>query len=171
MRSSKGNRRIPPAALIEGDFLESKLPVRAFATLITLRQSSPNWFDGAFQEWVQGIQAHSGRTLGWIKSLEPVPQLHAHAALIANSLVDCDHAQTIWRSIVPHRYEKAGIVEPFLPGICGMGYIAKQLRSSFEDVHFSHNLSAFAHGSGTRFFGRTSDERRQLRRIAEQFEL
>jgi hypothetical protein len=148
MRGSKGKKKIPPAALMEGVFLESKLPVRAFATLITLRRSSPNWFEGAFRDWVQGIQAHSGRTLGWIKSLEPAPQLHAHAVLVAHFPLDCDYAQFFWRSIVPHRYKKAGLVEPFLPGLCGLGYVLKQLGSSFEDAQFSDNLSAFAQGSG-----------------------
>lgn len=168
MWRDKGKRIISPVALIEGDYLELKLPVRAFATLITLRPSSPNWFDGAFREWVQGIQAHNKLTLGWIKSLEPAPQLHAHAALIAQSSIDCDRAQALWRSIIPHRYKKASKVEPFLSGICGMGYVLKQLGRSFEDAQFSDNLSAFAPERGTRFFGRNSDECRQLRRIAKQ---
>src|SRR5271170_897296 len=148
MKSSKRKRKIPTAALIEGGFLESNLPVRAFATLITLKQCSPNWFDGAFQEWVQGIQAHNQRTLGWIRSFEPAPQLHAHAVLIAHSPIDCDYTEAVWRSLVPQRYKNAGEVKPFLPGICGMGYVLKQLGSSFEDAQFSDNLSAFAQGSG-----------------------
>jgi len=170
MRSRKGKRKIPPAALVEGDFLESELPVRAFASLITLRQSSPNWFDWAFRDWVQGIQAHCGLTLGWIKSLEATPQLHAHVVLVAHSPIDCDHAENLWQSIVPHRYKRAAEVKPFLPGICGMGYVLKQLGRSFEDAQFSNNLPAFATQAGTRFFGRNAAEKRQLKRIAKQCE-
>lgn len=167
MWTRKVIRPIPLIVLAEGNYLELKLPVRAFATLITRRQSSPNWFAGAFQDWAQGIQAHSKHQLGWIKSLEPAPQLHAHAVLVAHYPIDCEHAEHLWRRIVPQRYKRAGEVKRFLPGICGLGYVLKQLGSSFEDTQFSDNLSAFVQGSGTQFYGRNAIERRQLRRIAK----
>ena len=65
---TRGQRSIPAAAKLEGDLLEAKLPLRAFATLTTVMQSSQRRFDDSFQRWVQGVQAYNGVTIGWIKA-------------------------------------------------------------------------------------------------------
>lgn len=163
-----GKRTIPTMARIEGDFLESKIPLRAFATLTTLMQGSQGKFDDSFRQWVQGVQAHNRVTVGWIKAHEYDPQRHAHVALIAGRPLDCPHAESLWRTIAAPRYRQAGEVKPYRSGICGLGYILKQLDVPAEDIQFSDHLAAFAHTIGKSQFRSTSAQRRQHRRIAAQ---
>jgi hypothetical protein len=162
-------RKIPRAALIEGQHLEGKLPIKAFITLESLWPKSRNWFDGAFHDWLQAVKSHNRLTVGWIKSLEAYPQLHLHGALVAASPLDCLHAEQSWRNIVYPRYKHAAKVEPYAGDKCGLGYILKRLDSQYEDIQFSCNISAFSPDSDTRFFGQNSYEKRQLRRIRSQF--
>jgi hypothetical protein len=156
-------------AQLEGIFLESKLPVRAFATLTAPGRMAQHTFDKLFSTWIQGVQAHNRLTVGWIKAEERAPQRHLHAALVATSSLDCVHAAQLWRFIAAPRYSEAAKVEPYRKGVCGLGYVLKTLGSSFEDVQFSPNLPAFA--SNLRPVFRTnSAQRRQHRRIMQQFE-
>jgi hypothetical protein len=161
-----GKRKIPTMARIEGDFLESRLPVRAFATLTTVMQASQGRFDDLFRRWVQGVQEHNRLTVGWIKAHEHDSQRHAHVALVAGAPLDCSHAESLWQAIAAPRYRQAGEVQPYRSGICGLGYVLKSLNSSVEDVQFSANLTAFAQGSGKSQFRSTSA--RQHRRIGAQ---
>ena len=78
MMPASPKRSIPIVARIEGDFLESRLPVRAFATLTTVMQASKGKFDDSFCRWVKGVQAHNRVTVGWIRAQECDPQRHAH---------------------------------------------------------------------------------------------
>jgi hypothetical protein len=163
-----GKRKIPTKARIEGDFLESRLPVRAFATLTTVMQTSQGKFDDSFRRWVQGVQAHNRLTVGWIKAHEYDPQRHAHVALIAGRPLDCPHAEGLWQAIAAPRYGQAGEVRPYLLGVGGLGYVLKQLGSVADDVEFSPNLTAFGQESGKSQFRSTSQQRRQQRRIGAQ---
>lgn len=167
---NKGKRKIPVATLTEGDFLESKLPVRAFATLTTPRRLSRDMLDGSFSAWVQGVQAHGGTTLGWIRSTENTPQMHIHAALIAAAPLDCLFAARLWRDMVAPRYSNAAKVELYRLGFCGLAYVLKQLGCAADDIEFSDNIAFFAAGSGKSLFRTRSAQRRQCRRIKEQFE-
>jgi hypothetical protein len=163
-----GKRTISAAARIEGDFLESRLPVRAFATLTTVMQASQGKLDDSFRRWVLGLQAHNRLTIGWIKTQEHDPQRHAHVALVAGAPLDCFHAESLWRTIAAPHYRQAGEVKPYRSGLCGLGYILKQFDSPAEDVQFSDNLTAFAHTIGKSQFRSTSAQRRQHRRIGGQ---
>ena len=170
METQGQDRRIPAAAKIEGKFLESTLPVRAFATLTTLRSARLPMLKQSFSAWVQGIQAHNRLTLGWIKSIENDSWKHIHAVLIASAPLDCVHAATLWQAMVAPRYSQAAKVEPYRPGLCGLGYVLKRLGSTEEDIEFSRNIRSFASGSGKSLFRTKSAERRQSRRISAQCE-
>jgi len=165
-----GQRRIPATAKMEGNFLESKLPAQAFATLETFHQAAQCNLDESFSAWIQGLQAQNGITLGWIKSIEIEPQPHIHAALIAAAPLDCVHAAILWRVMVASRHSKAAEVYPYRRGLCGLGYVLKRLGSDAEDIQFSDNIASFAAGIGESLFRTSSAERRQRRRIKAQLE-
>lgn len=167
--SAAGRHRISPLAQLEGNFLESRLPVRAFATLTTPGQVAQHRFDELFSAWIRGVQAHNRLTIGWIRAEECAPQRHLHAALIAASSLDCAHAAQLWKFIAAPRFSEAAKVEQFQEGICGLGYVLKSLGSSPEDVQFSPNLAAFASNLKS-VFRTNSAQRRQRRRIMEQIE-
>ncbi len=169
MQTNMKERRIPLAALLEGSFLEETLPVQAFATLTTLRQFARYRLDGLFSRWIQGVQAYNKWTVGWIEAEELTSQRHVHAALIAASPLDCDHAAQLWESIASPHYSQAAEVKPYVKGICGLGYVMKTLGGSLEDVQFSANLSAFA-PSLEPVFPANSAQNRQRRRIKQQLE-
>jgi hypothetical protein len=160
--------RIPIMPRLEGRFLESKLPIRAIATLTTVRQISQNQFDEYFRRWVGDVQAFNRVTIGFIKAQEYEPQKHAHVALIAAARLDCSHAARLWRTIAAPRYARAAEVMPYRNDIGGVGYVLKSMDACSENVEFSHNLAAFALGSGKSIFRTTSAQRRQHRRIQEQ---
>jgi len=164
-----GQRRIPVAAKMEGNFLESRLPARAFATLTTPRRVGQRRLAESFSAWIQGIQAHNRVTLGWIKSIENDSQPHIHAALIAAARLDCTHAAMLWRAMVAPHYSEAAIVKPFRRGLCGLGYVLKRLGNTTEDIQFSENITSFAAGNEKSLFRTSSAERRQGRRIKGQF--
>ncbi len=170
MSRGTGGKKIPHVALLEGNFLESKLPVRAFATLTTARRLPQYKLDGLFSRWIQGVQARNRLTIGWIKAEECFPlQRHVHAALIAASPLDCDHAARLWRSIAAPRSPKAAEVKRYRKGICGLPYVLKTLGGSMEDAQFSANLNAFA-PSLEPVFPTNSAQKRQRRRIKRQLE-
>ncbi len=164
-----GKRSIPRLAQLEGNFLESVLPIRAFATLTTRGQVTQYWLDELFSTWIVGVQAHNRMTVGWIKSREIDPQRHIHAALVAASPLDCAQAAQLWKLIAAPRYSEAAKIEPYQDAICGLGYVLKELDSSAEDVHFSPNLNAFAPNLKP-VFRTNSAQTRQLRRIKAQLE-
>lgn len=165
-----GQRRIPPLARLEGDFLEFKLPVRAFATLTTPNRTSRHRLDQLFKkEWIPGIQAHNRATLGWIMSSENTPSWwHIHAALIAAVPLDYAHAALLWQTMVAPRYSEAARVYPYRDGLCGLGYVLKSINGRSEEIQMSDNITAFAQGSGKSYFRTTSAQRRQARRINAQ---
>jgi hypothetical protein len=78
--SVNARRHIPKAALREGDFLETKLPLRAFATLTMPYHASPMTLDDGFSRWVRSVQSHNRLTLGWIRAYEQEPERHIHAS-------------------------------------------------------------------------------------------
>jgi hypothetical protein len=155
-------------AKVEGNFLESKLPARAFATLTTKSRMAQPQFDELFRVWIRGLQAHNRVTLGWVKSQESDPRRHIHVALVAAAPLDCGHAATLWQAMVAPRYSEAASVEPYTRGLCGLGYVLKRLGSPNEESQFSDNLHAFALGSGESLFRTNSAQRRQVRRIKVQ---
>jgi hypothetical protein len=161
-------RYIPNAALCEGEFLEAKLPLRAFATLTLPYHASPMMLDDRFSRWVRSVQSHNRLTLGWIRAYEQEPERHIHAVLLAAGPLDCVHAALIWREQVARRYPLAANVEPYRYGIGGLAYVLKSLDRLTEDVQFSSNLGAFGSGSKAKSSGLTSAERRQRRRIRLQ---
>ena len=163
--SINARKHIPNAPLFEGNFLEAKLPLRAFATLTLPYHASPMMLDDRFSRWVRSVQAHNRLTLGWIRAYEPEPERHIHAVLLAAAPLDCFHAAMIWREQIARRYTTAAIVEPYENGNGGLAYVLKSLDKDFEDVRFSANLSGFVQGGAARFFGSNSAERRQFRRI------
>jgi hypothetical protein len=150
---------------MEGDFLEWTLPAKAFATLSTRCRVAPHRLDELFTAWIQGVQAHDRITLGWVRSIEFHPQSHVHAALIAVAPLDCTHAEMLWQAMAAPRYSAAARVEPYLDGLCGLGYVLKHLGSPTEEPQFSDNIQAFASGSGKSLFRTNSAQRRQVFRI------
>lgn len=166
--SIAGRRNIPRMALCEAIFLEGELPLQAFATLTLAYHAAQIKLDDYFLRWTTCIQAHNRLTVGWIRATEHNPQRHVHAVLLAAAHLDCSHAETLWRDLVGQGYSRAAIVKPYTYGIGGLAYVMKSLGSSTEELQFSSNLSAFAPHSALRFFGRTSVERRHIRRIERQ---
>jgi hypothetical protein len=164
------SRTIPPLAKLESRFLESILPVRAIATLTTLRPMSRNRLDDAFSQWIQALQSHHRMTLGWVKSMEVAPKRHIHSVLIAAEALDCAHAAALWRTMVAPGYSDAAAVEPYRCGLCGIGYVLKQLHNPAEEIQFSDNIAAFARPGGKSRFPTNAAQRRQRRRIGKQFE-
>jgi len=160
-----GQRRIPPLAKAEGNFLEWNLPARAFATLTTPRPVAQYRLDESFSAWIQGVQAYHRVTLGWVKTIEIGPQPHIHAALIAAGPLDCTYAALLWRTMVAPRFAAAARVEPYVYGLCGLAYVVKRLGGPKEDPQFSDNIRAFAPGCGRSLFRTDSAQRRQVRRI------
>jgi hypothetical protein len=150
---------------MEGNFLEWNLPARAFATLTTLHHVAQYRLDEMFLAWIRGVQAQHRLTLGWIKTIELVPQPHIHAALIAAAPLDCAHAALLWRTMAAPRYTQAARVEPYVNGLCGLPYVVKRLGSPTEEPQFSDNILAFAPGSGKSLFRTNSAQRRQVCRI------
>lgn len=118
--------------------------------------------------WMELVQEHNAVTLGWIRALEPSPQLHAHVAILAARSIDNRHASLQWMQVTGARSKTAAVVEPYRFGICGLGYIMKSLDSHYEDVAYSSNLLAFVPDAERRHFGRNAAERRQIRRIERQ---
>jgi len=152
----------------ENDFLETVLPLRVFATLTTARRFSEERLRHAFDEWILGIQAHQRLTLGWVRSIEIGPQRHLHAALVAACALDCEYIAALWRQMVAPRYVDAAEVKAYRRGLCGLGYILKQLPDPCEEIQFSENLAAFAVKREPSGFRTTSAQRRQERRIRAQ---
>lgn len=152
------------------NFLEFKLPARAFATLTTRGRTARYRLDESFSAWIQGIQAHNKATLGWIKSNESNPRLHIHTALIAPVPLDCHHAAQLWQMMVAPRYTDAAKVEPYRLGLCGLGYVLKRLDTRMEEIQFSDNIGAFAPGSGKSLFRTSSAQKRQMRRIKAEIQ-
>ena len=111
------------------------------------------------------------RAVGWVdfvRAYERQPRRHIHAALVAAHRLDCGHAKQLWQGVIGRRSSSLAEVEPYEYGIGGLAYIMKSLDSLPEDIQFSRNLSAFSLGSGSGFFGRSREERRQVRRIRRQ---
>lgn len=156
---------IPSMAKMAGNFLELKLPAKAFVTLTTRSRVAPQRLDELFFAWIRGVQAQHGLTLGWVKTIEIYPQPHIHAALIAAAPLDCTHAALLWRAMVAPRYSDAARVEPYRDCLCGLEYILKHLGSPTEEPQLSDNVRAFAMGSGKSLFRTNSAQRRQVRRI------
>jgi hypothetical protein len=121
-----------------------------------------------FIGWAGGIQERHRATLGWVRSIETRPKPHIHAALIAAVPLDCEYAAALWRWMVAPHYLEAALVEPYWRGLCGLGYVLKQLPDAGEGVQFSPNLPAFASNSGKSLFRTNSAQRRQQRRIQAQ---
>lgn len=166
--SVAGRRYIPDSAVCEGKFLETTLPLQAFATLTLPYHASTMTLDDGFSRWIRSVQSHNRLTLGWIRAYEQEPERHIHAVLLAAGPLDCYHAALVWREQVARRYPMAAEVEPYRYGIGGLAYVMKSLDRPTEEVQFSANLSGFLPKSAARFFGRNSAERRQLRRIRRQ---
>jgi hypothetical protein len=155
----------------EGNFLETALPVRAIAHLTTPHPKPLFRLDGLFSSWIQGMQSHHRTTLAWIHSIENSPQRHIHAALIAAFPLDCDYAAHLWQAIAAPLYvAQSAIVEPYIKGLCGLGYILKRLGSSQDECRFSDNMTAFAPAGRNSRFPTNSAQRRQRRRIMVQLE-
>jgi len=159
---------VPPLARIEGAFLESVLPMKAIAHLTTPRQMSEQRLRDFYDSWVRDIQARHRVTIGWVKAIEIRPQRHVHAALVAACMLDCEYVAALWREMVAPRFENAARVEAYLHGLCGLGYILKQLPDPCEEIQFSENLAAFAVKRELSGFRTTAAQRRQQRRIREQ---
>lgn len=152
-------------AKMEGNFLEWNLPARAFATLTTRNRVAQYRLNEFFAAWIRAVQAQHRMTLGWVKTIEIAPQPHIHAALIAAAPLDCTLAALLWQGMVAPRYSDAAIVEPYRDGLCGLGYVLKQLGSSTQEPQFSDNIRAFARGCGKSLFHTNSAQRRQICRI------
>lgn len=166
--SRAGKKRIGQAAMLEGRFLEERVPFQAFATLTFARKVSSLLLNGVLTRWITEVQKHNRLTLGWLVAVEPQPCRHVHILLAAGGALDCLHAEGLWRKLVAPRYLDAARVEPYVKGIGGAAYVLKTLDRDYEDVRLSDNLPAFYPGVSTTFYGETPPQRRQIRRIQNQ---
>ena len=163
-----GPSRIPIIAQKECSFLESILPVQAFAHLTTVRRTGEDRLHAHFIEWTFRIQAHHRITLGWVRSIEAQPMPHVHTALVAAIPLDCECAAAFWQERIAPRFNDAARVEPYRLGLCGIGYILKQIGSHGDGIRYSENIRAFTREPSKSLFPTTPAQRRQQRRISEQ---
>ena len=163
-----GKPRVSPLAKLEGKFIESNLPLQAFAHLTIPWRGNQEKLFGQFRGWIQALQRYHRITIGWVITLEHKPSPHIHAALIASAPLDCTHAALLWRAIAAPRYSEAARVEAYRDGCCGLGYVLKQLDTNAEDIRFSDNLTAFASTAGQSAFEASPSHLRQQRRIQKQ---
>lgn len=163
-----GRHFVSPLARAEGGFLELALPVVAFATLTTDRKNSRAQFDHTFRRWIDVMQAEERLTLGWFRSYERAPSLHAHAGIVAAAPIDCSRSEKLWMQVSGSRRLDAAQVKQFEQLIYGGAYILKSLDDEHEDIAFSANLAAFAPASDDQFFGRHAKQRRTRARIIKQ---
>jgi hypothetical protein len=166
--SNGAGKRIPQAALAEGHFLDERIPFKAFVTLTFVRDVSTRHIDGVLAAWIAELQKHNRATLGWIRAIEPSPRRHVHLLLATGGALDRSHAERTWRHFAGGNFLEAARVEPYVKGLGGGAYVLKMFGHNYEDVRFSENLSAFDPEAGTRFFGTTPRQRRQIRRIQAQ---
>ena len=162
------NPRISFLAKLEGEFIESNLPVQAFAHLTIPWSVEQQRLLGQFCQWIRGLQAYHRITIGWVRTLEAKPSPHIHAALIAAAPLDCIHATLLWRAMAAPRYSEAGRVEAYRDGCCGLGYVLKQLDTNSEDIQFSDNITAFASSARPSAFHASPAQQLQQRRICQQ---
>lgn len=123
-----------------------------------------------FRAWIVGIQKRHNVTVGWVRSIEHIPKLHIHAALVAPVPIDCDYAAALWQAMVAPGYSEAAQIKPYRQERCGTGYILKQLDRPASAIQFSENIAAFADGVEQSRFATSPAQRRQQRRIQEQLE-
>jgi hypothetical protein len=168
--SNESMLELPALSRLEAAFLESVLPLRAFAHLTTLDPMTADALAESYRAWTGSFQAYHRFTLGWVRSIEFDPQPHIHAALVASRPLDCEYAARLWRQMIAPRYADAAKVEPYRRGLCGLGYILKEIHSPRDCIQFSANLAAFGRGQGKSLFPTNAAQRRQQRRIKEQFE-
>jgi hypothetical protein len=163
-----GTHTVSSVAQCEGAFLETALPVVAFASLTTPRKISRIRFDGVFKQWIDLVQAEERVSLGWVRAYEQAPYLHAHAAIIATAPIHCRRSEDLWMQVTGSPRKDSAKVESFEPGIYGVAYILKTLGTEHEDIAFSPNIPAFVPASDDQFYGRTPKERRARKRILLQ---
>lgn len=154
--------------LSEASFVESRLPLQAFATLTLRCAASAMRLDDYYARWIRAVQAHNRITIGWIRAYELLPMRHIHAALVAAAPLDCTHASLIWQQIAAWRRSDAAKVEPYKFGIGGLDYVTKSWDTMHEDLAWSDNITAFDPDAEVRFFGTGGNEPRQMRRIRAQ---
>jgi hypothetical protein len=152
------------ATIREGEFLESVLPVQAFAHLTTLHDVSQYALGFAFRRWIDMVQRHHRLTLGWIQTMELQPATHIHAAIVAAAPLDCDIAARMWREQVAPNYCDAAQVKSFERGLCGLAYVMKELGNDSDAIRFSENITAFVQTNDRV----TIPANRQWRRIQAQ---
>jgi hypothetical protein len=116
-------------------------PVRAIATLNTVRKASQSRFDEMFYRWTGEVQKDVDVMVGWIKVQDLEPQRHAHVALITWGTLDCSQAASRWRAIAGPRYDQSAEIRPYRGRVCSVSHILKLLDST-GDLQFSDNLSA-----------------------------
>jgi hypothetical protein len=162
---------IPKQALLEGAFLEKRLPVRAFCTFTKPTRATQIWMLQALEAWLLAFQARVGMTLAAIWSVERKPGTHLHVAIIGPSSIsqqDCVLGEVLWRRIAKTQKDDAAQVRVYRDGNCGLAYVLKELGSATEEIGMSDHIAAYYPESPQRFYGRTSSERRKISRIRKQ---
>jgi hypothetical protein len=153
------------AARNQAEFLASRLPLKAMATLTWPTNVGLIRADSDFADWVEYLQANHKMTMGWIKAVEIKPRRHLHAILVAAAAVDCGLAMTTWKRIAGTKSNQSALVESFLKGGAGLAYTMKMLDRPSEDIAFSQNLSAFDQNFMGAPMHKNAADRRQTRRI------
>jgi hypothetical protein len=128
-------------AVMEGCFIGTTFPVRAFASITT--QASQIEFDDLFDRWVRRLEAHARVSLAWIKVYKNEPTGHAHIAFIAKAPLYCSPAAAHWRRIAG-RFPGTVRLEPYRDRPCSLDYVCKRLEASVRNEEFSNNLAEFA---------------------------
>ena len=164
----KPGRRIPTEALLEAAFIESRIPLRAFAVLTMEHGASALKFSELHYRWVRALQEHHRVTIGWARAFELRPARHLHTVLSAVQPLDCDYAKLLWKHVAGQRHPDAALVRPYKVRIDGLAYTIKSLCDANADIRYSKDFTGFDPNADRRFYGSMPGEARHIRRIAKQ---
>jgi hypothetical protein len=179
-----------------GRFLEHDLPVQLWATLKTpeTRHGRPSrrrkprplsrirnprgvetagcgneWWDDAFQRWINEVQRLIGFTVGYIRADEARPYRHIHVAIVSHRPVRMKDVEQAWLTVTGSKNREAVWVEAYRPRGGGIGYQMKSDGDYHCDWQLSPNIDLFRLSGDRGIHGTsTSRQRRDARRIHVQ---
>ena len=86
----------------------------------------------AIQRLAAASEAHNRSTIGWVRSYEVLPRLHAHATLLAASPIDSGPPERAWQQVAGIKASTAAaVVEPFKKGITGFAVHPEDAGAAF----------------------------------------
>ena len=148
--------------------LESTLPIRTLATLTFPGDVEAHDIsrDARFSEFIQGVQATTHQTIGWVRADEATTlqtskgttRPHLHAALIAAAPISEETVVSTWQAVTGSNATTSCVAQSFIQGMGGISYLLKE-----GSYSFSPNIHLFNPATDPASLSR--GERRTYRRI------